>query len=276
MSYLDSLPLEILELVVYRLDNDDLMSIFRFDEKIIDKLNWSRMHSYLYGSYKSIDCYEYYRLLSLKKLNDKLVLDCEISNSYEPHILDLSCRRLRKIPKEIGSIKSLECLYIENNWIIELPIELSFCKFLLRLILCRNYIRVVPKWIFDFKYLEVLDLSENNIKEIPKEIGNLNKLRVLHISMNQITVIPPDIGNLSDLEILSLGDNELEGLPIELLKLKKLQKLTVYNNPIKEIPREFLSVIKEKDYNVKLSKKYKIEYKDLKFKFLYNKNTSFL
>ena len=57
-SYLNVLPSEILELIVYQLNNDDLESLVKV---IKGKVSWPRVNFYRFNEYKNITFDEYIR-----------------------------------------------------------------------------------------------------------------------------------------------------------------------------------------------------------------------
>ena len=70
-SYLNIVPAEILELIVYQLNNDDLESIINL---ITMNLNWCRIYFYRFGHYKNITFDQYLRWISIEKFKEELNL----------------------------------------------------------------------------------------------------------------------------------------------------------------------------------------------------------
>ncbi|XP_022855136.1 MDIS1-interacting receptor like kinase 2-like, partial [Olea europaea var. sylvestris] len=115
------------------------------------------------------------------------------------------------IPPELGKLKSLETLSLNNN----------------------NLTGLIPASLGKATGLTILHLYANNLSgPIPPELGNLKSLGELELSENNLTgSIPASLGDLSNLEYLFLRQNQLSGpIPSELGKLKKLVVLEMDEN----------------------------------------------
>ncbi|URD70712.1 leucine-rich repeat domain-containing protein [Leptospira borgpetersenii] len=106
-----------------------------------------------------------------------------LQNPTDVRILDLSNKRLKTLPKEIGELQNLT---VFNLYV--------------------NQLKTLPKEIGKLKNLTVLDLTNNQLTTLPKEIGKLQSLRELDLSGNQLTTLPKDIGKLQNLQELYLDD----------------------------------------------------------------------
>jgi Leucine-rich repeat (LRR) protein len=80
--------------------------------------------------------------------------------------LNLGCNKIKMIPLEFGSLRSLRNLWIDDNELEAMPI-------------C----------IFQLHNLVSLRLSGNSIKEVPKAISSLQQLETLVRSINAL--LPP-------------------------------------------------------------------------------------
>ena len=204
---MDSLPREIIESIVYLLDNDSLDSVISVYPSFSNKLNWSIMYLYRFNNYQNTDFIGYSNNILLNKLK-------HITN------LDISFEEMMKIQKLNLVGKNLLTIYELNN-------NYQFKMF-----------KIIPKEIFKLINLEELSSYSNQIQEIPKEINKLINLKRLIFSNNQITEIPETIGSLINLEILNLNNNQIKVIPKEIGQLKNLKYLYFNNNYIKEIPDE--------------------------------------
>ncbi|XP_015886924.3 MDIS1-interacting receptor like kinase 2-like isoform X2 [Ziziphus jujuba] len=130
-----------------------------------------------------------------------------------------------KIPKELGQLKLLYILELQNN-------SLS---------------RTVPIEIGMMLDLETLDLANNQLSgPIPMHLEYSSKLLHLNLRNNKFSGnIPFQIGNLLSLEDLDLSKNLLSGkLPLELGHLEKLETFNLsHNNLSGSIPSMFKELI---------------------------------
>ena len=137
-------------------------------------------------------------------------------------ILDLSGKKLTKIPDEIFQLKNLKELYLGSIQGIDFIIV--------------NNIRELPKGLFQLKKLEILDLDSNDIKYIPPEIKSLTNLKILNLRGNPVKKLPPEIKYLKRLEILDIGFTKIKELPEEFGELKSLKRLHIDRTKIKHFP----------------------------------------
>ncbi len=134
------------------------------------------------------------------------------------------------IPKEIGLLKNLQVLKIENNKSISLPKEIEALQNLRLLDLSHNKLTSLPNGIETLGNLEILNLSNNKLTSLPKEIGKLKKLKVLKLSNNMLNSLPEEIMELENLEVLELGRNLFIKVPEGIWKLKKIRVIDLSGN----------------------------------------------
>jgi len=177
-------------------------------------------------------------------------------------LLDLSERKIEKIPKNICNLTELEVLKLNNNKIRSLPVGIVELNNLRKLELLGNRLTSFPIEIIHLPNLEVLTLESNSIKTLPpaiqlmtslkelsltandlvllpSEIGQLTNMVKLEILFNRLTSLPPEIGNLKGLRALFLDHNEITYLPSEIGHLKKLKILGLFGNKLSSLPPEF-------------------------------------
>jgi internalin A len=171
-----------------------------------------------------------------------------------------STYRISHIPEELGYLKNLEILQIENNDLSAIPQSIFKLENLIEINVSRNKINQLPfsrlSWnltrlkVFNassnqlsylpkldgLKFLEKLYLSQNNFSEFPFEIFTLANLKLLDLYQNAIKILPPEIVFLENLEQLFLSRNKISQLPSELGFLKKLREFKAADNLIELIP----------------------------------------
>ena len=158
------------------------------------------------------------------------------------------------LPREIGSFKQLEILWLNGHNLTSLPNEISDLKNLRVLMLGDNKFESIPKGIYKLKNLTQFSLGGNNITSIPKDIGNLQNLTHLSLGGNEITSIPEEIGKLKNLTHLDLSYNNLKSIPKDIGKLKNLRYLELDNNKLTSIPKEIGKLKKLRELSLKNNK----------------------
>ena len=102
--------------------------------------------------------------------------------------LDLSANQLKRIGKELATMKNLKLLALNHNSLSKLPNALWKLSSLRKLYLNNNNLKAIPNEIKNLENLRVLDFSCNNISgEVPGVIVNLTALVDLKLRKNQIT-----------------------------------------------------------------------------------------
>ena len=180
--------------------------------------------------------------------------------------LEISClENLEDIPVEIGQLKKLEKIIIDNGngcgMNVSIPASIGE---LTNLKVLRLYgaldpreigssaaptskIKPLPATIAKLQNLEELDLGRNALQTIPPEIANLKNLKKLALDANNLHDIPSFIGELKNLRELSITSNGGIKLPQSLSKLSGL-KISMGDNHLKlkdqmELRRQFPSAI---------------------------------
>ncbi len=183
---------------------------------------------------------------SIVKINSFDILPREIGNLKKLIFLFIENNRLTFIPKEIGDLKNLKDLRLTNNELINLPVEIGNLNHLTFLDLSYNQLKLLPLEIGKLYSLKNLDLQRNKLTTFLPEIGKLCALTSLDLAENQLTTLPPEIGKLSALTRLNLGGNQLTILPAEIGELSALTSLDLGFNRLTNLPSEIgkLSTLK--------------------------------
>ncbi len=118
----------------------------------------------------------------------------------------------------LGEMKNLSILWLDANGITALPSSISHLN-VKELYLDNNFISQLPEEIAACSELCVMYLGNNKFKELPEEVMNIPKLYFISLNKNDISFIADEFGN-SDfaLSALILDDNKL---PAEQIKRAK-------------------------------------------------------
>ncbi|XP_044508110.1 receptor kinase-like protein Xa21 isoform X1 [Mangifera indica] len=152
------------------------------------------------------------------------------------------CNISGKIPKEIGNLKNLLNLQLQDNELIgPVPVTMDELQNLQGLHLQNNKFEVlIPDVFCHLNVLNELNLAGNKFYGvIPACIGNLTTLRKLSLSSNRLTSsIPATLWNLKDLLYFELSSNFLDGsLPSDIGNLNVAIAINLSRNHFSgEIP----------------------------------------
>ena len=138
----------------------------------------------------------------------------------------MSFNLLMTLPEDIGRLRSLKILRLNNN---------SFER--------------VPPTLGHLENLIELNMAKNRIRRLPPEIRGLKELKTLIVEDNDLQSLPDEICELTTLETLDVTNNSIRTLPLKLYKLVNLKeahgfrKLTkhglwLYRNPLEQPPPE--------------------------------------
>ncbi|XP_064211318.1 leucine-rich repeat-containing protein 27 isoform X2 [Tribolium castaneum] len=102
-------------------------------------------------------------------------------------IFDSSAQNLKELPAKILQMHHLKMLYLQQNFLKELPRDF-FLKLpqLAWLDLRQNHLTSIPTSIAHHQHLENLLLSDNKIEVLPNELGLVPNLKVLQVANNPL------------------------------------------------------------------------------------------
>ena len=173
--------------------------------------------------------------------------------------IDLSHNQISEIPDEIGQLKKLRRLYLNDNQIQKLPenvytqlpdLEVLYLQnnnknFVLSSNISQltklqqlqvSKLQALPETVWQLKQLQTLRIWNAHLTQISSNIKNLTRLEVLCLRGNNITQLPPEIFLLKQLTYLSLGENQISSIDSQINQLQQLEYIAIYNNPIQELP----------------------------------------
>ena len=148
------------------------------------------------------------------------------------------------LPQNIGKLKSLESLTIDDCSVNELPNSFSELDSLKFLYLKNCKFTVLPKQLNKLKSLSDLSMRNNDLQGV-LDFNGFEKLTNLDLSECRLKKIPKGIFRLINLESLSLGDNDIRIIPAELIQLNDLQHLDFSDNKNLKINLEFANKLKQ-------------------------------
>lgn len=144
--------------------------------------------------------------------------------------MNLSHNKLTALPKELGSLTTLESLDLGSNLLGALPPELKSLTLLKTLNLRANALLQVPPEVTFLKDLSSLDVSHNKLLSLPS-LAPLKRLAFLSVASNPMSTLPDDLGACAALRVLDASACLLTSLPLSLNAAKELAELHVAGNP---------------------------------------------
>ena len=124
-------------------------------------------------------------------------MDSALQNPDKVYKLSLTGQGIKTLSPEIGRLKNLQILNLNDNRLKVLPAEIGDLRNLQVLSLYNNNLRYIPDEFRKLKSLEVLYLGSNKVVEMPVWIGGLGKLKRLDLLNNRMT--PYELNFLKDL-----------------------------------------------------------------------------
>lgn len=215
----------------------DTTITYNLDSALISPKNI--IHLVLYPIYDKPNTFQYRELLHLPT---------QLGTLLNLKILEIGCfEKLEDLPVEIGQLKKLERLIINNGngcvMNIKLPNSIGQLQNLKELTLYGaldaayfirddsinktknplSVLKYLPNELSNLKNLEVLDLGRNRINYFPPQIEHLINLQSLLLEYSQIKEIPAFISNLHELQELDLSKNGHVKFPDSMKQMKNLK-----------------------------------------------------
>jgi Leucine-rich repeat (LRR) protein len=155
-------------------------------------------------------------LTALARMPRKLSLAAALKDpAGATHVSDRGLL-LRTLPPEIGALRDLQHLTLNECGIEELPDAL-----------------------WRLSGLRSLNLFDNAIREVSPEIGRLARLEKLVLGTNDLRTLPAELAALPALTELNLANNPrldwAQAMAI-ISRIERLERLSIYQNPIRELP----------------------------------------
>lgn len=139
----------------------------------------------------------------------------------------------------VARLEQLEELDLRQNWLRRLPEEIGNLKSMRVLDLASNYLGQIPHWLFTLEKLERLNLGVNDLTTIPPDISRLSKLEALWIHKNAISALPEEIGCLKGLGTLNLYLNRFPDFPSQIWQLPAIHTFAWGLSNVDYVPEEF-------------------------------------
>lgn len=152
-------------------------------------------------------------------------LPFEVLTTLSSSLKKLTIRKnkLTRLPEELArQLPHLTVLNASDNELTELPEQMGFLRNLQRLILENNRLATLPKSFSKLSALEELNLRSNALERLDEDLGShFPKLKTLLLGNNAtLSAIPRSLGNLPALRIVDLsGNGELTFVPEKIRRL---------------------------------------------------------
>lgn len=151
--------------------------------------------------------------------------------------LEITNTFLKKIPKGIESLASLEHLILDQNHLVKLSRRVFALKKLSIISLNRNRIQSLPDLFSRVDSLTSLSLISNQIQSLPGSLSSLTILKNLRVCQNRLSDLGSILDPIRSLEVAHFGRNSIERIPASLFK-GSLLSLEFSRNSLTSVPPE--------------------------------------
>ncbi|KAI8954828.1 protein phosphatase 2C [Xylaria longipes] len=172
--------------------------------------------------------------------NEARKLPISISRATRLTLLDVSNNRLEEVGHaELARLTGILRLTLANNRLKSLPQDFGSFRSLRVLNLSSNFLDRFPVALCALESLVNLDVSFNAVASLPEEVGNLRSLEKFVMTNNRLAgSLPLTFGRLANLRELDLKFNALTSIDV-ISELPKLEVLTVDHNMISQFVGSF-------------------------------------
>ncbi|KAK7170134.1 hypothetical protein R3I94_000389 [Phoxinus phoxinus] len=151
--------------------------------------------------------------------------------------VDLQRNRLKQI-SGISQLTNLKELNLSRNEITDFPLEIGGLRQLEKLYMNQNSLKTIPENVFpSLGKLQFLKLSTNRLEKLPIDVNKCQGLTYLNLSNNCLKNLDP-IVDLSHLKELYVERNQLYELPDKLFQNSSLTQFKANGNPLRKPPVE--------------------------------------
>ncbi|XP_038661989.1 malignant fibrous histiocytoma-amplified sequence 1 homolog [Scyliorhinus canicula] len=157
-----------------------------------------------------------------------------------PYISQLILDRNRlKNVTDLRKLSNLKTLIMSKNELVDFPSDIGALRHLEKLHLNQNKIQQIPEGILSqLPRLKQLKLNNNRLTDFPGDLACCKELEYLNLSHNLVEEIPETVAALGKLEEFYVDNNKLCKLPCALFDGGCLRKFTARANPLREPPDE--------------------------------------
>ncbi len=152
--------------------------------------------------------------------------------------LDLTNKKIKSLPVEIGRLTNLTKLFLHNNQLTSVPKELGRLTNLTVLSLFKNKLTMLPVEIANLRNIETLFVDSNQFSCLPESIEYLNRIERFSVDAEHVTTLVKKIEKFPKMKCLYLDQQRLVSLPVELYQLTNLIQLFLQKNQLRSVPKE--------------------------------------
>jgi Leucine-rich repeat (LRR) protein/4-hydroxybenzoate polyprenyltransferase len=160
----------------------------------------------------------------------------EIGKLKDLQFLSLNRTDITTLPRSIRNLDSLieiDLSSVSNNGNFDPSFKwIGSIKSLEKVWLNANALTTIPHWISELKNLETLNLSNNKLSTLSIETLETLPLKKLFLNTNQLTEISENIHHLNKLEILGVPENQLQDVPVTIHQMPHLRLFVFAQNPL--------------------------------------------
>ena len=154
--------------------------------------------------------------------------------------LNLDDNSIHRLPKEMGTLKTLVRLSARRNLIDKLPSEMKRCRQLQKLYMDHNRLPKLPSFLYTHLPLNVLAVTHNHLDSgcIPDSLppGSASCLQALALDHNELGKLSPAVQAFAHIKVLTFNFNMIGTIPLEIGACTALTDLQFDANEVEELP----------------------------------------